>query len=142
MEYLQWMILPYRRYFDFSGRSRRKEYWMFTLFNILVSIAIDLAFGSPTYERAGFYVGFSTELSGIGGTLQNIFGLVSFIPGLAVAVRRLHDQDRSGWLLLLVFIPILGWFALLVFMLLDGTRGRNRFGPDPKNPADEADVFS
>ena len=74
--------------------------------------------------------------------LQNLFGLVSFIPGLAVAIRRLHDQDRSGWLLLLVFIPILGWFALLVLMLLDGTRGRNRFGPDPKNPGEEADVFS
>ncbi|MCB2073214.1 MAG: DUF805 domain-containing protein [Novosphingobium sp.] len=139
---MQWMILPYRRYFDFSGRSRRREYWMFALFNILVSVAIDLVFGSPTYHRTGFFVGFSTELSGTGGMLQNLFGLVSFIPGLAVAIRRLHDQDRSGWLLLLVFIPILGWFALLVLMLLDGTRGRNRFGPDPKNPGEEADVFS
>lgn len=63
------------------------------------------------------------------------------MPGLAVSVRRLHDQDRTGWLLLLWFIPVLGWFALLVLMCLEGTRGPNRFGPDPKNPT-PADVFS
>ena len=84
MEYLQWMILPYRRYFDFSGRSRRKEYWMFALFNILVSIVIDMLFGSATYQRTGFYVGFSTELSGTSGMLHNLFGL-----------GELQSADRS-----------------------------------------------
>lgn len=142
MEILNWMILPYKRYFEFSGRSRRKEYWLFTLFYFLVSVAISIVFGTPSYEQAGFYAGFSTELSGTGGMVQNLFGLASLIPSLAVSVRRLHDQDRSGWLLLLIFIPLLGWFALFVLMCLNGTRGRNRFGPDPKNPADEADVFS
>ena len=142
MEILNWMILPYKRYFEFSGRSRRKEYWLFTLFYFLVSIAIGIVLGTPSYEHAGFYAAASTELTGTGGMVQNLFALASFIPSLAVSVRRLHDQDRSGWLLLLVFIPLLGWFALLVLMCLNGTRGRNRFGPDPKNPGEEADVFS
>lgn len=138
---MNWMLLPYRRYFDFAGRSRRKEYWLFVLFQILVSIVINAVFGSPTYERVGMFVGFSSMLSGPGGIAQNLFVLASLIPWLAVAVRRLHDQDKSGWLLLLALIPILGWFALLVLMCLEGTRGPNRFGGDPKNP-EELDAFS
>ncbi|MCH7629961.1 MAG: DUF805 domain-containing protein, partial [Proteobacteria bacterium] len=65
----------------------------------------------------------------------------TIVPSLAVSVRRLHDQDRSGWMLLLMLIPFLGWFALLVLMCLEGTRGPNRFGADPKNPA-QADIFA
>ncbi|MBA3053797.1 MAG: DUF805 domain-containing protein [Sphingomonadales bacterium] len=133
---MEWMLLPYRRYAEFGGRSRRKEYWMFVLFQILVSLAISIVLGTPSYEQAGAFVGFATAFTGPGALVQNLFGLVSFIPSIAVAVRRLHDQDKSGWLLLLVLIPILGWFALLVLMCLDGTRGPNRFGPDPKNPTD------
>jgi uncharacterized membrane protein YhaH (DUF805 family) len=139
---MEWMILPYKRYFDFSGRSRRKEYWMFALFNFLVSLAIGIVFGVPEYQRIGMFMGFSTMLTSTGGILQNLFGLFSFIPSLAVSVRRLHDQDRSGWLLLLLLIPFLGWFALLVFMCLEGTKGDNSYGPDPKRPGVDADVFS
>ncbi len=146
MNALQWMILPYRRYFQFGGRSRRTEYWLFVLFQVFVSSVISILFGVQTTseqsQQYGAYVGFSSQLSGTGGMVQNLFGLVSFIPGLTVAVRRLHDQDRSGWLLLLVFIPLLGWFALFVLMCLDGTRGPNRHGPDPKRPEADADVFS
>lgn len=138
---MQWMILPYRRYFDFAGRSRRMEYWMFVLFQLLVGTVLAAVFGTTTYQTSSFGAGFNTQLNGPGQTLQNLFSLVSLIPGLAVAVRRLHDQDRSGWLLLLVLIPVLGWFALLVLMLLSGTPGTNRYGPDPKNPYD-TDVFS
>lgn len=138
---MQWMILPYRRYFDFSGRSRRMEYWMFALFQFLVSAVISALLGNNTYQTAGAMVGFNTALTGPGGVVQNIFGLISFIPGLAVAVRRLHDQDRSGWLLLLVFLPILGWFALFVLMLLSGTNGPNKYGMDPKSPYD-VDAFN
>lgn len=139
---MNWMILPYRRYFDFSGRSRRKEYWMFTLFNVLVVIAINIAFGTRDYENIAGYVGFESMLSTTGGMLTALFRLFSLIPGLAVAVRRLHDQDRSGWLLLLLLIPLLGWFALLVLMCLDGTKGDNSYGPDPKRPGVDAEVFS
>lgn len=146
MNALQWMILPYRRYFQFGGRSRRREYWLFVLFQVLVSVVISAVFGVQTTteqsQQYGAYVGFSSQLSGTGGIVQNLFGLASFIPGLAVAVRRLHDQDRSGWLLLLVFIPLFGWFALFVLMCLDGTRGPNRHGPDPKRPETDAEIFS
>lgn len=133
---MEWMILPYRRYAEFTGRSRRKEYWMFALFQLLVSMAIGLVFGRTTTMMGGGMMAGMTTVQGPGGMVQNLFSLVSLVPGLAVSVRRLHDQDRSGWLMLLVFIPILGWFALLVFMCLEGTRGPNRFGPDPKNPTD------
>ncbi|HXD02029.1 MAG TPA: DUF805 domain-containing protein [Novosphingobium sp.] len=133
---MEWMILPYRRYAEFTGRSRRKEYWMFVLFQVLVSLAIGVVFGRTSYMTgAGMMTG-NVMVQGPGGMVQNLFSLVSLIPGIAVSVRRLHDQDRSGWLLLLALIPFLGWFALLVFMCLEGTRGPNRFGPDPKNPTD------
>ncbi|MBB3356663.1 MULTISPECIES: DUF805 domain-containing protein [unclassified Novosphingobium] len=137
---MNWMLLPYRRYFQFAGRSRRKEYWMFTLFGLLVNLALTIVFGRTTYTTMGWYTGGSTQLNGVGDALSGLFALFNFIPSLAVSVRRLHDIDRSGWWFLLIFLPILGWFALLVFMCLDGTRGSNRYGSDPKNPY-EADVF-
>ncbi|WP_068074367.1 DUF805 domain-containing protein [Novosphingobium lentum] len=132
---MEWMLLPYRRYFEFTGRSRRKEYWMFVLFSILVQIAIGIVFGrttTTTYGPTGIGGGFYTSLTGGGNIVSSLFSLANFIPSLAVAVRRLHDQDKSGWLMLLVFIPLLGWIALLVLMCLEGTRGPNRFGDDPK----------
>jgi len=137
---MEWMILPYRRYAEFSGRSRRKEYWMFALFQLLVSIAIGAVFGRPSYVMGDGMMAGGMLVQGTGGMIQNLFALVSLVPSLAVTVRRLHDQDRSGWLLLLVLVPILGWFALFVFMCLEGTRGTNRYGPDPKNPTD-VDAF-
>lgn len=133
---MHWMIEPYRRYFDFSGRSRRMEYWMFVLFNLAVSVVISAVFGVQEVRQSGLMVGFDSRLTGTGGLVQNLFGLVSFIPGMAVSIRRLHDQDRSGWLMLLLLIPFFGWFALFVMMLLSGTDGPNRFGQDPKKPYD------
>ncbi len=138
---MNWMILPYRRYFEFSGRSRRREYWMFALFYLLVLVALSAVFGTNEVVRTPTGFGYGTRLVGGGGILGNVFGLATLIPALAVSVRRLHDQDRSGWLLLLGLIPLFGGFALLVLMCLDGTRGGNRFGPDPKDPS-SADVFS
>lgn len=138
---MEWMLMPYRRYADFSGRSRRREYWMFALFYVLVMIALNAVFGTNEVERGNGAFSYGSRLVGAGGWIGGLFWLVSIVPGLAVSVRRLHDQDRTGWLLLLWFIPVLGWFALLVLMCLEGTRGPNRFGPDPKNPT-PADVFS
>lgn len=137
---MNWMLLPYRRYFEFSGRSRRKEYWMFALFGFLVNVAITVLFGRTAYTTMGWSVGINTQLNGVGDAISGLFALVNFIPSLSVWVRRLHDIDRSAWWILLIFLPILGWFALLVFACLDGTRGPNRYGPDPKNPY-EVDVF-
>src|SRR5438105_3453410 len=126
---MEWMILPYKRYFDFSGRSRRQEYWMFTLFCVLVAmfLAALMVAGVVTLGR--------NQMPGpvfwIGLTGLMLFMLASLIPGIAVAVRRFHDQDQSGWMYLLSLIPYIGSIVLIVFMCLDGTRGENRFGPDP-----------
>jgi uncharacterized membrane protein YhaH (DUF805 family) len=135
------MLLPYRRYADFAGRSRRKEYWMFALFYLLVMVVLNAIFGTNVVTRGTGSFVYGTRLVGAGSWAGGVFWLFSIVPGLAVSIRRLHDQDRSGWLLLLWLVPFLGWFALLVLMCLDGTRGANRFGPDPKNPTN-ADVFS
>jgi uncharacterized membrane protein YhaH (DUF805 family) len=134
---MDWMLLPYRRYFDFSGRSRRKEYWMFTLFAVIVvALTFPLMFmGSVSAAQAGNGGG---PLLWIGSLVLGIFVLASVIPSLAVQVRRFHDQDRSG---LLGFIPYVGGIIVLVFMCLEGTRGPNRYGPDPKDPAG-AEVFA
>lgn len=129
---MEWMFLPYKRYADFSGRSRRKEYWMFILFTVIVYAALVLLGGGldtmddPTAE-AEF---------GIWQILLLIFAVGTFIPALAVQVRRFHDQDKSGWFVLLGFIPLIGGLIVLVFMCLEGTPGPNRFGADPKGRAD------
>lgn len=138
---MNWMLLPYRRYAEFSGRSRRREYWMFVLFYVLVFAVLNAVFGTNEVTRTPTGFGYGSRLVGGGGIIGALFALGSLIPALAVGVRRLHDQDRSGWLMLLALIPILGGFALFVLMCLDGTRGPNRFGPDPKDPAG-ADVFA
>ncbi len=138
---LNWMLLPYRRYAEFTGRSRRREYWSFALFYVLVFFVLNLLFGTNDFARTPTGFGYGSRLVGGGGMVGGLFALASFIPALAVSVRRLHDQDRSGWLLLLGLIPLLGGFALLVLMCLSGTHGGNRYGSDPKQPGD-ASVFS
>jgi len=138
---MEWMIMPYRRYAEFGGRSRRLEYWLFALFTVLVNAVLVALFGHVELTGAGVQYPLLYGVTGGSGPIGGLFALVNFIPSLAVAVRRLHDQDRSGWLLLLFFVPILGWFALLVIFLLNGTDGPNRYGPDPKHPY-KSDVFS
>jgi uncharacterized membrane protein YhaH (DUF805 family) len=118
-----WMTQPLKKYADFSGRARRMEYWMFVVLNIGVSIVASIL------DRI---LGMGGMIGGMYGLLQLVAMLALLVPGLAVAVRRLHDQDRSGWWLLIALIPILGGLALLVFMFLDGTPGDNRFGSSPK----------
>lgn len=128
---MNWMLMPYARYFDFSGRSRRMEYWMFQLFIVLVYIAwfilLAISAGGGDLESAG-----SNVLGGILVIALVIFALGTVIPNLAVTVRRLHDTDHSGWWILISFVPIIGALVLLYFTLIEGTRGTNRFGPDPK----------
>lgn len=123
MSPFDYMKLPLQRYADFSGRSRRMEYWMFFVLNFAVSFIASILDG---------ILGMTGMVGGIYGPLTLLSGLALLVPSIAVAVRRLHDQDKSGWFLLLIFIPILGAIALLVFMFLEGTKGDNKYGPDPK----------
>lgn len=134
MSVFDWMILPYRRYADFQGRSRRREYWLFVLFYFVISAVIAAVFGKPLSEAGpfGFHYGIWLTPGAPGYWVGAAVSLVSFIPSIAVQVRRLHDIDRSGWWMLLWFVPILGWTVLLVFLCLDGNQGGNRYGFDPK----------
>jgi uncharacterized membrane protein YhaH (DUF805 family) len=139
---MEWMLLPYRRYADFTGRSRRMEYWMFMLFFYLVLFALLMVFvaaSGPSYDAAG--EGGSGAVAVIFIGVMIVFFLGSFIPMLAVQVRRFHDQDLSGWLVLLNLIPYLGGLVVFVFMCLKGTTGDNSYGPDPLGGA-AADVFA
>ncbi len=128
---MDWMLMPLRRYADFAGRSRRKEYWMFALGVIgvvvlLCALALLMSGGlSGMAQNGGFLAGPFMIIFGV-------FWLGLIVPSIAVQVRRFHDQDKSGWFVLLNFIPYLGGLIVLVFMFLEGTRGPNRFGPDPK----------
>jgi uncharacterized membrane protein YhaH (DUF805 family) len=113
---LNWYLKALKQYAVFSGRARRKEYWLFFLFNII----IDLVLG--VIERS----------AGGPGVLGGIYSLVVLIPSIAVSVRRLHDTDRSGWWLLIGLIPLIGTIVLLVFMVQDSQPGENQYGPNPK----------
>lgn len=129
---MEMMLQPLRRYADFEGRASRSEYWLFALFRIGVGIAfmtilsIASAFVSPG-DDGGPAAIFMALLALV--MVVVVLGL--FIPTLAVSVRRLHDTDKSGWLLLIAFIPF-GGIVLLIFYCLDSTPGKNRFGPNPK----------
>lgn len=204
---MNWMLMPLRRYADFQGRSRRKEFWMWQLLNIIIGavlgIILSIVVGSAAYQAAqesdsdsgssysssrdddrgsrsdddaidresdryadedrggrggqdgdegsdrSSASGPSKQVDpeafarnfGAGGWLLIglllLYSLAIAIPSLAVAIRRLHDQDKSGWFIFIGLIPFVGGIIVLVFYCLEGTRGPNRFGPDPKGMGHE-----
>jgi uncharacterized membrane protein YhaH (DUF805 family) len=126
----------HKQYVDFHGRARRQEYWMFTLFSVIISIVLGvidnlLGTGSFSTSSGGGEIGVAAGMGLLGG----IYWLAVLLPSLAVSVRRLHDTDRSGWWLLIALVPLVGAIVLLVFCALEGTRGPNRYGEDPKSQA-------
>ncbi len=130
------MFQPLRKYADFTGRARRMEFWLFWLFLIGVEIVFSILIGmvGGSMMAMGDPNGFAA-MSGPAMGLWIIYGLVMLallIPSLAVAIRRLHDTNRTGWWVLLALIPFLGALVLIIFYLLDGTPGPNKYGPDPK----------
>ena len=130
--------MPLLRYADFSGRSQRMEYWMFTLFYTLVIIVLvgfAILFGSPAGEDHTLAENYFLIV-----TVLWLLGTI--IPSIAVTVRRLHDQDKSGWYYFISFVPYVGGIVMLIFMCLDGTSGPNRYGPDPKGGRGYGDVFA
>ena len=117
-----------KQYADFSGRARRKEYWMFVLFNIIfssVAIFMDNILGTIIIEE---------KIGGFGffGYLYVLYTLIIFIPRLAVTVRRLHDVGKSGWMYLISLIPFIGAIWLLVLLVTDGNSGKNEYGENLK----------
>jgi len=130
------MFTAYKRYFDFEGRSSRSEYWLFVLLNVIVGLVYTaVVIGTRAADNGPSAVGLAAM------AVVMLFGLASFIPSLSVTVRRLHDTDKSGWLILLGLIPLIGVIILLVFYILPGTKGPNKFGPDPYGKT-QVEVFS
>jgi uncharacterized membrane protein YhaH (DUF805 family) len=124
---MEMMIAPLKKYADFQGRARRAEYWMFVLFQILVYIAVAIL---------GMIVSGGNSNSAAATGLMALVTLGLLLPSIAVTVRRLHDTNRTGWWILISFLPLIGGIWLLVLTVLDGTPANNRFGPDPKGRGD------
>ena len=129
---MEWYLKVMRdNYANFSGRARRREYWMFTLVYVIILIActvLDNVLGTLFMRDAGPL----GEISMGYGWIYTICGLIHFIPGLALAVRRLHDVGKSGWFYLIFLIPIVGAVWLLVLFCLEGKKEDNKYGPNPK----------
>jgi len=116
MGFFDWYLKCVKgHYADFEGRARRTEYWMFFLVNVII----------------GFVIGFIGEAVHL-SILGTLYSLAVLIPGLAVGARRLHDTGRSGWWLLVGLIPLIGWIWLIVLFAIEGDKGSNQYGPDPK----------
>jgi len=119
---MEWYIKVLTNYSNFDGRARRMEYWMFQLINLLFSLGLLLVGLLLGLGFGAFPFAF----------ISIIYAIGIFIPSIAVTVRRLHDTGKSGWVILLGFIPFVGAIILLVFLLSDSTYGTNQYGPNPK----------
>ena len=113
---MKWYLEVLKKYAVFNGRARRTEYWMFALFNLIIA----------------FVLGIVEVILGSPGVIGTLYTLAVIIPSIAVSVRRLHDTERSGWCLLISFVPLIGAIVLLVFMVQDSKPGQNQNGANPK----------
>ncbi len=138
---MEWYLIVWRKFAEFDGRARRKEYWMFTLFNtIAVVFLMTLAFAGIALSRdTGFFLFIPV----------GIYGLAAIIPGLAVATRRFHDIGKSGWMLVLLcvlgIVPLVGLVCAIiqiVFLCQDSQPGVNQYGPNPKFPEQGAMMYA
>ncbi|MEG3613569.1 DUF805 domain-containing protein [Isoptericola haloaureus] len=121
------------KYATFSGRARRSEFWWWALFTFLVSIVVSIIVSAT----GGYSINTETMMPEFGASylLVVVVNLAFLLPSLAVTVRRLHDTDRSGFWWFIGLVPFVGPIVLLVFMVLEGSPGANRFGPSPKGAA-------
>ena len=131
---VDWAKRPLQHYADFEGRSPRSEYWWFQLFQWLAYVGLSFVFGILG-AIAGMGIGLVFAV-----IILLAIGL--FIPNLACMIRRLHDQDHSGWMCLLFFIPYVGGIVAIVFMCIRGTQGANKYGPDPLSEEHLEEVFA
>lgn len=105
-------------YANFKGRARRQEYWMFAFIHLMIAVLLSII-DTVMFGPSNF-------------TLSSLYLLIVLIPGVTVAVRRLHDTSRSGWWVLLALIPVIGVLALIVMMCIDSTPAPNQYGTNPK----------
>ncbi|MEV8147460.1 DUF805 domain-containing protein [Arthrobacter sp. NPDC080073] len=115
----------FKKYATFTGRASRSEYWWWALVSVVVAIILNVIISAGSTTTA--YGTTPGPGAGIGTVLLVIWGLGTFVPGLALTVRRLHDSNKSGWMILLGLIPIVGGIILLVFMFLGPNRAGQRF---------------
>lgn len=119
---MNWYIGAIKKYATFNGRARRKEYWYFLLFSMLITLALRLIDGATgLYDPDYGY-----------GALGGIYALAILLPSIAVGVRRLHDTDRSAWWCLIILIPIIGAIVLIMFAMQNSSEGANKYGDNPK----------
>jgi uncharacterized membrane protein YhaH (DUF805 family) len=119
---MSWYLTVLKKYAVFGGRARRKEYWMFVLFNIifsLVALLLDRLLGTRVGESGS-------------GWISILYSLAVIIPSLAVSIRRLHDVGKTGWWLLIGLVPLIGAIWLLILYIGDSQMGENQYGPNPK----------
>jgi uncharacterized membrane protein YhaH (DUF805 family) len=121
---MNWYLEVLKKYAVFSGRARRKEYWMFFLFNMIILFVLGLIEGNT-----GISSGSNQSI------LASLYSLAVLLPSLAVVMRRLHDTGRTGWWLLIALVPIIGAIVLLVFLVIDSQPSENQYGPNPKGAA-------
>lgn len=112
---MNWYVDVLKNYAGFSGRARRKEFWMFSLIHLVVA-AVLFGLGLAIDTTIPYF----------------IYVVATFVPSLAVLVRRLHDTDRSGWWFLISFVPLVGGIVLLVFLASEGKPEQNEHGANPK----------
>jgi uncharacterized membrane protein YhaH (DUF805 family) len=121
---MDWYVNVLKKYAVFNGRARRKEYWFFVLFNIIITFVLGIIDGIAGLKGAAGF-----------GLLGILYSLAVLVPGLAVSVRRLHDTNRSGWWLLIALVPLLGAVVLIIFAAQDSQPNENQYGPNPKAAA-------
>lgn len=117
---MNWYLRVIKKYAVFSGRARRKEYWIFMLLNFIIGLVLALI-DSMIFGQRDI------------GILGSLYSLAMIIPSIAVSVRRLHDTGRSGGWLFINLVPLIGWIVFLIFTLIDSQPGDNKYGPNPKN---------
>ena len=120
---MEWYLLVWKRFAEFNGRSRRKEYWMFTLFNMLICLLLYIP---------GLVLVRVNPIGVVFVCIYFLYALAVMIPSLSCYVRRLHDRGKSGWWVFLNFVPLIGAIVVLVWLASDSVPGMNEYGPNPK----------